>query len=129
MWRGCIADGDSQSRESQVTLPRGSYCWKASTSGTCADSAGPAALLRTGYLKPYKITSGARARVTFSSNPRSVAVRLVVAPHQPQSSESHSGASFDLPVSPGLYLYAISATWPESSVDFYLAVRIMSRTS
>jgi hypothetical protein len=34
-------------------------------------------------------------------------------------------ATFDLPSTPGEYVYLISGTWPEGTVDFFLPVRVI----
>src|SRR5438270_11184145 len=41
-----------------INLPRGSYCWSGGGKPTCADSAPVDALLRTGYLEPYRTAGG-----------------------------------------------------------------------
>jgi hypothetical protein len=109
----------------RVSLPRGSYCWQSGGTGTCADSASADTLLRSGYLKPFMIAGGVTARVNFSTSPRQVSVTLVNGPTGRGGSVAHA-AAFDLSSVPGEYVYVISGTWHEGTVDFYLAVHVVN---
>src|SRR5258706_4455981 len=70
---------------SHVSLARGSYCWSSGGQATCADSADPETLLRTGYLKPVTVPAAARAHITFSVQPSRGAIALV---REPAASET-----------------------------------------
>src|SRR5438477_11782111 len=88
-----------------VSLARGSYCWSSGGQGTCADSADPETLLRTGYLKPVAAPASARAQITFSAQPSRVAIALG---QEPVGSE----ASFTLPSQSGRSVYTITGSFP-----------------
>src|SRR6266702_5986839 len=102
---------------SHVSLARGSYCWSSGGQATCADSADPETLLRTGYLKPVTVPAGARVQITFSAQPSRVAIALG---QEPVGSE----ASFTLPAQSGRYVYTITGNWEEGDVGFYLPVDV-----
>ncbi len=102
---------------SHVSLARGSYCWSTGGQATCADSADPETLLRTGYLKPATVPAGARAQITFSVQPSRVAIALG---QEPAGSE----ASFTLPAQSGRYVYTITGSFHEGDVSFFLPVDV-----
>jgi len=102
---------------SHLSLARGSYCWSSGGQATCADSADPDTLLRTGYLKPVTAPASARARITFSSQPSRIAVALGQEP-------VGSDASFTLPSQSGRYVYTITGFFPEGDVGFFLPVDV-----
>ena len=111
---------------SHVSLARGSYCWSSGGQATCADSADPEALLRTGYLKPVTAPSGAPVKVTFNSAPSSVENRLLWAASGTVTAAASPGASFVLAAQPGRYVYAITGKWQEGDVSFLLPVDVTS---
>ncbi len=100
-----------------ISLPHGSYCWSSGGQATCADSADPETLLRTGYLKPVTAPAGARVQITFSAQPSRVAIALG---QEPVGSE----ASFTLPAQSGRYVYTITGNWQEGDVGFFLPVDV-----
>ena len=102
---------------SHVSLARGSYCWSSGGQGTCADSADPETLIRTGYLKPVTAPAGVRAQITFSVQPSRVAITLG---QEPAGSE----ASFTLPAQSGRYVYTITGYFHEGDVSFFLPVDV-----
>src|SRR5205814_8555583 len=86
---------------SHVSLARGSYCWSSGGQATCADSADPDMLLRTGYLKPVTVPASAHARITFSAQPSRVAIAVGQEP-------VGADASFTLPSPSGRYVDTIT---------------------
>jgi len=110
---------------SHVSLARGSYCWSSGGQGTCADSAGPDILLKTGYLKPVSEPAGAMVRVKFSAPPHGLAVNIEWTASGGQLGPvSHDEESFNLPVDPDRYVITITGTWQEGDVGFYLPVDV-----
>ena len=113
----------------RLTLPRGSYCWKTGSSGACADAAATDALLKTGYLKPYRTAGGYRVQIAYDSQspPGSTRIDLITAPTGRGGEVRQSAPlAFDLPVipaeGPGIYVYSITGTWKEGDVSFLLAL-------
>ena len=100
-----------------VSLARGSYCWSSGGQATCADSADPETLLRTGYLNPVTVPAAARVHITFSVQPSRIAIALG---QEPSGSET----SFTLPAQAGRYVYTITGSWQEGDVGFFLPVDV-----
>lgn len=112
-----------------VDLPRGSYCWTSGGHGECADSAGPEALLKTDYLKPYRTPGGFDVEISFHSatQPSTFNVQLFQSPDGKVGPVKESSTpTFSLGASPpaasGMYVYVVTGTWPEGDVSFFLAV-------
>ena len=135
---GCVRGGGSLPTASAtlhwatIDLPRGSYCWNSSGQGECADSAGADALLKTGYLKPYRTAGGFDAKITFHSTaqPTGFGVQLIQGPDGKAMTVDQSGPyTFSLGVSPpaatGVYVYVVTGIWPEGNVGFYLAIQLI----
>jgi hypothetical protein len=107
-----------------VSLARGSYCWSSGGQGTCADSADPETLIRTGYLKPVTAPAGAQVQVMFNSKPSTVENTLLWAANGTVTAATSAGASFALTAQPGRYVYAITGKWQEGDVSFLLPVDV-----
>lgn len=115
-----------------IDLPRGSYCWSSGGHGECADSAGPDLLLKSGQLKPYRTAGGFDAKIAFhsSSAPKSFEVLLMVSPDGTTGPVSLTGQDvikigMSPPARVGVYVYVVRGTWPEGSVDFFLAIDLI----
>lgn len=115
-----------------VDMPRGSYCWSSGGHAECADSAGPEALLRTGYLKPYRTPGGFDVEVTFHSatQPKTFNVQLFQSPDGKVGPVKESSThAFSLGASPpaasGIYVFVVTGTWPEGDVGFFLAIDLI----
>jgi hypothetical protein len=115
----------------QVDLPRGSYCWNSGTHGECADSAGPDQLLARGYLKPYRTAGGFDATITFHgpSDPKTFDVQLLETPAGvgARSISASGDRTFhvDQVTVAGVYVYVVTATWPQGDVGFFLALDLI----
>lgn len=115
-----------------IDMPRGSYCWSSGGHGECADSAGPEALLKTDYLKPYRTAGGFDVKITFHSatQPSTFNVQLFQSPDRRVGPVKESGThAFSLGASPpaaaGIYVYVVTGTWPEGDVGFFLALDLI----
>lgn len=108
-----------------ISLPRGSYCWSSAGQGTCADSADPETLLKTGYLKPVSEPAGATVRVSFSAQAHGLAVDIIwTASGNQLGPVNHDESSFNLPADPDRYVITISGTFQEGDVSFFLPVDV-----
>lgn len=119
-----------------VDLPRGSYCWSSGGHGTCADSADPDVLLRTGYLKPYRTAGGYRVQVAFHSAaaPINSTIEMLRSPRGGRGNIAESSPlAFDLPVDPsqgpGIYVYLVTGNWKEGAVSFFLVIDQLAGTA
>ncbi len=115
-----------------VEMPRGSYCWKSGGHSDCAVSPGPSQLLATGYLQVYRTAGGFDVKVTFrnASQPDGLKVRLVQSPDGrvvwlTESAPQTFSVAISPPAAAGLYVYEVTATWPEGDVSFFLALQIV----
>lgn len=115
-----------------IDLPRASYCWSSGGHAECADSPGPEMLLKSGDLKPYRTAGGFDVKVTLHSTStlKQLAVLLMVSPDGKAGPVPLKGAdTFAVAMSPpagaGVYVYVIRGTWPEGTVDFYLALNLI----
>ena len=108
-----------------IDVPRGGYCWNSGGQAACADSAGADQLLKTGFLKPYRMAGGSDVRINFqaASKPTAFKVQLVHSPDGKRTAVHEVGShTFSLGMSPpattGVYVYVVTRTWPEGDVDF-----------
>jgi hypothetical protein len=115
-----------------IDLPRGSYCWNSDGQGDCADSVGADALLKTGYLKPYRTAGGFDVKITFhaTSQPTGFNVQLIHGPDGKvvtvdESSPHTFGVGMSPPAATGVYVYLVTGTWAEGDVGFYLTIQLI----
>ena len=108
-----------------VSLLHGSYCWSSGGQGTCANSAPPDMLLKTGYLKPLSEPAGASVRVNFSAPAHGLAVEIEWTASGTQLGPVyHDESGFNLPVDPDRYVIAITGYFDEGDVGFLLPVDV-----
>jgi len=108
-----------------ISLPRGSYCWSSGGQGTCADSAPPDILLKTGYLQPVSEPGGATVRVRFSAPSHGLGVNIEwTASGKQLGPVSHDEESFNLPVDADRYVITITGVWQEGDMGFFLPVDV-----
>ena len=121
-----------------ITLPRSSYCWYMNGHGQCADSAGPTALLQSGYLKPYRTAGGFDARINFkaASSVHLFRAELVLTPPNvlPTPVSIKAATTITIAAVPpgneGVYVYEVTGTWQGSGeVSFYLPLDLVPGTA
>ena len=125
-------------RSATIPLPMGSYCWYMNGRGQCADSAGPAALLQSGYLKPYRTVGGVDARITFHAQSPVHLFRAAMltapagVPVVPVQAKTPTTISIPAvtPGAAGVYIFEVTGTWQGSGqVSFFLALDLTAGTS
>lgn len=116
---------------STVDLKPAAWCWNFGNRGECADSPGAEILLERGELKPVSTAGGFDARIDFkpADGLQDFEVDLVVGPGQPVHVTLSAERTFAIPMvdqsGAGVYAYAINSTWPEGSVTYFLALRLV----
>jgi len=118
-----------------IDLPRASYCWSGGGHAACADSPGAETLLRMGELKPYSTAGGFDVQIVFHPlGPlHSFTVDLVHGPGSPSAIATTAPQTFAQPHvhndKAGVYVYAVSGTWPEGEVTFFLALNVIPQSA
>jgi hypothetical protein len=106
-----------------VTTVRGTYCWRHGDTSLCADAVDPAKLVAR-MVAPL-VAPGATVTVRFplAPNPGSVGVNWW-ADHGAQAISVAKDGSFQVPITPGLYVYEVHARWApgDASYAFLLSV-------
>ena len=118
-----------------IDLPRASYCWSGGGHAACADSPGAETLLRMGDLKPYATAGGYDIQIVFHPlfQLRRFTVDLVYGPGSPSAIATTAPRTFAQPQvqddEAGVYVYAVSGTWPEGDVTFFLTLKVSPETA
>jgi len=138
---GCVPDGSplptatAELYGASIELPRGSYCWNSGGHAACADSPRAETLLRMGDLKPYATAGGYDIQIVFHPlfQLRRFTVDLVYGPGSPSAIATTAPRTFAQPQvqddEAGVYVYAVSGTWPEGDVTFFLALKVSPETA
>ena len=115
---------------SAVDLRPAAWCWNFGNRGECADSPGAEVLLHSGDLKPYPTVGGQDALIKFDGAPalQRFDVDLQFGPGSPAKVTPTYENEFAIPMVPpdrgGVYVYAITGTWREGTVSYFLALRL-----
>ncbi|OLC49375.1 MAG: hypothetical protein AUH80_01505 [Chloroflexi bacterium 13_1_40CM_4_65_16] len=97
--------------------------------------AGAETLLRMGDLKPYATAGGYDIQIVFHPlfQLRRFTVDLVYGPGSPSAIATTAPRTFAQPQvqddEAGVYVYAVSGTWPEGDVTFFLALKVSPETA
>lgn len=108
-----------------VPVLQGSYCWKEGNRGVCGDTPAPPELVQYMGTVPAVVTAGAPVQLRFARPPEPGSLG---ANHwvngQPQPVPLDAGGRLPAPAAPGVYVYDVSARWPQGSASYVFVIEV-----
>jgi hypothetical protein len=128
----CFGPGEIAMPKVEVTIAGtavpaglGSYCWPSGgNSVTCADMLSIETVIQGDHLAPSLASAASPGTISFDRRPKSMGLMV-------GSDEAHlqavplTGNAFQAPVSPGRWVYMVSARWAEGDVSWVFVVSVV----
>lgn len=107
----------------KITAMRGSYCWRNKSTGVCADSDAPPAIIAHYQTMPITVASEDEIHIRFSKPPIESGVNQWTNDNDAVATQM-SGDLFTAPKQQGVYIYDVYAHWEQGSASYAFVIEV-----